>query len=212
MEIAYIIPITNALALHLVILSASIEQRNPRGPDDLTNSTHAAKFNESKVTSSSTHPINGQHPVGSDISSAAAFREKGYQPELTNKAASVPMALKPGTFPFGATNTASVPLSSAPGSEIDKTAFQSQHQFWPGRSFTDDSNVTEKLKDQELTIESGTISISSIYSQGLVYFLRFPLALYENNDFVSQISNWENEWKILLLCFNYTDLFWTYQY
>ena len=170
-----------------MILSASIEQRNLRGPEDFINSTqvtnigsnpliHAAKLNESKVTSSSALAINGQH-LESDVSSAAAFGEKDHQPDITDKAASVPMALRHGIFPFGGTSTASVPLSSTPASDIDKTASHPQHQFWPRGSCTADSNITDKLKDQELTIESGTISISSIYSQGLVFFLHFPLVL-----------------------------------
>lgn len=153
-------------------LSKPMPWRNPRGPEDFINSTqamnfgsnpliHAAKLNESNVTSSSALPINGQH-LESDVSSA------DHQPDSTNKAPSVPMALRPGIYPFGGTSSASVPLSSTPASDIDKTASQPQHQFWPRGSCTADSNVTDKLKDQELTIESGTISISSMYSQGLL--------------------------------------------
>nr|XP_027126609.1 transcription factor BIM1-like isoform X1 [Coffea arabica] len=159
-------------------LSKPMPWRNLRGPEDFINSTqvtnigsnpliHAAKLNESKVTSSSALAINGQH-LESDVSSAAAFGEKDHQPDITDKAASVPMALRHGIFPFGGTSTASVPLSSTPASDIDKTASHPQHQFWPRGSCTADSNITDKLKDQELTIESGTISISSIYSRGLL--------------------------------------------
>lgn len=96
------------------------------------------------------------------------FREKGHQPELKNNATSVPMPLRPSTFPFGGTSSISVPLSPTPGCGLE-TAAQPQLQFWPRGLFTADSHVTDQLKDQELTIESGTISISSVYSQGLVF-------------------------------------------
>ncbi|KAJ0604448.1 putative transcription factor bHLH family [Helianthus annuus] len=36
------------------------------------------------------------------------------------------------------------------------------------RSCTNDGTASDKLKDEEVTIESGTISISTIYSQGLL--------------------------------------------
>ncbi|KAL3512402.1 hypothetical protein ACH5RR_025119 [Cinchona calisaya] len=150
--------------------------RNPRAPEDFINSNHAtnigsnplihaAQFNESKVCNSPVLPMNGQHLVESDKSSGAAFREKGHQPELTNKAAAVPMQLRPSIFPFGGTSSASV---SMPVSDLDKSTAQLQPQFWPGGTFTADSNVTDKLKERELTIESGTINISSIYSQRLL--------------------------------------------
>lgn len=159
------------------------EQRNPRTPEDFINQTQptnigsgpalllAAKFDESKSGASPVLPINGQHLVESDMSSAASFREKVRQHEITNKAARVPvpvpLPLRTSILPFGAAGNTVLPPSSRPAADTEKPASQQpQSPFLPTGSCTADSAVSNKLKEQELTIESGTISISSIYSQG----------------------------------------------
>lgn len=166
--------------------SKLIPWRNPRTAEDFINQTQptnigsgpalllAAKFDESKSGATPVLPINGQHLVESDMSSAASLREKVRQHEITNKAAgvpvpvSVPLPLRTSIFPFGAASNTVLPPSSRPTADTEKPASQPQSLFWPTGSCTADSALFDKMKEQELTIESGTISISSIYSQGLL--------------------------------------------
>lgn len=172
--------LANALKVfRLVTLSHFMKQRNPRTPEDFINQTQptnissgpassmlAAKFEESKTGASPVLPINGQHLVESDISTA--FREKVQQPEITNKATSLPLPLRTSIFPFGGVSNTSFPTSSRPPSDTEKPTSQApQSPFWPSPgAFTSDNAVPDKVKDREITIESGTINISSIYSQG----------------------------------------------
>ncbi|CAI9113386.1 OLC1v1013979C1 [Oldenlandia corymbosa var. corymbosa] len=170
--------------------------RNPRAGEDLGNSNHAmklgsnpalmlpAKFEGGKVSSSPPRLINGHHlVVEPNLTNPSPFREK---PESTNTTASIPMSQGPSLFPFGGSSSAPVPLSSRPVSDAEQTASQPSPQFWPRDSFTADSTITDKLKDQELAIESGTISISSIYSQGL--FSKLTQALQSSGIDLSQAN------------------------
>ncbi|KAG8387947.1 hypothetical protein BUALT_Bualt02G0074200 [Buddleja alternifolia] len=105
------------------------------------------KFDENKAVTPNV-PINGQNLVDSDISSATTLKERVRQPDLTSKATAVihpPM--QPNVFSYGRTSIASDP---------DKTMTRPPSQ------------VRSTIKDQELAIESGTINISTVYSQGLL--------------------------------------------
>ncbi|KAI3463843.1 hypothetical protein Pfo_020506 [Paulownia fortunei] len=129
-------------------------------------SVFATKFDEDKAGVSPSLPINGQNLVDSDISTATTFKERGQQPELTSKAAPVHPPMQPNIFTFGRTSIAASPVSPKQASDTDKTMTWPPSQF---RSCTADcTGAGNKMKDQELTIESGTINISSVYSQGLL--------------------------------------------
>ncbi|KAJ6293731.1 hypothetical protein OIU76_021903 [Salix suchowensis] len=101
----------------------------------------AAKLDEKNITiSSSINPGGARNPDESDTSSA----------EIAGAAAQFPPRLA-----FDAENTETEP--------------QPQPQPWHAISCTSDGAVaSDKLKQQNLTVEGGTISISSAYSQGLL--------------------------------------------
>ncbi|KAK6153489.1 hypothetical protein DH2020_013128 [Rehmannia glutinosa] len=118
----------------------------------------ARKSEENKAGVSPSLPINGKNLVDSDISTATTFKERGQQPELTSK---VHPPMQPNIFTFGRTSIAASPVSPKQPSDTDKTT------TWPP-STPDCTASGNKTKDQELSIESGTINISSVYSQGLL--------------------------------------------
>ncbi|KAL1553393.1 transcription factor BIM1-like isoform X2 [Salvia divinorum] len=127
-------------------------------------SVYGKKFDESKAVVSPSLPISGQNRVDSDLSTATTLRERvGQPPESTSKAGTVHSPMQPNIFTLGS-RTTSIPASpispkQAPG--VEKTMTRPPSQV---RSCTTDNKITE----QELTIESGTINISSVYSQGLL--------------------------------------------
>lgn len=107
-------------------------------------------------------PPNRQNLVESEISTEDTLREMDNDHGLTNNALPLPVSVlqHPRFSPGGSGNTA----STLPPDTENRT---SQSRLWQSRSCTTDSTVaSDKLKDQELAIESGTISVSSVYSQG----------------------------------------------
>ncbi|KAL0424876.1 UNVERIFIED_CONTAM: Transcription factor BIM2, partial [Sesamum radiatum] len=128
-------------------------------------SVFATKFDENKAGASSSLPINGQNIVDSDIATATTFKERSQQPELTSKAAPVHLPIPPNIFSFGRTSIAASPVSLKQASDTDNRITWPPSQIQQNASCTADSN---KMKDGEPTIESGTINISSVYSQGLL--------------------------------------------
>ncbi|KAK4383338.1 Transcription factor BIM1 [Sesamum angolense] len=128
-------------------------------------SVFATKFDENKAGASSSLPINGQNIVDSDIATATTFKERSQQPELTSKAAPVHLPIPPNIFSFGRASIAASPVSPKQASDTDNRITWPPSQIQQNASCTADSN---KMKDGEPTIESGTINISSVYSQGLL--------------------------------------------
>ncbi|XP_024024836.1 transcription factor BIM1 isoform X1 [Morus notabilis] len=118
------------------------------------------KFEEKHISVSPTVPGSAQNPVESDTSTAT----------ITNKGLSFPMSLQPNFF-SPLRNGGEVPQApSSHPSAVENTSPQPQSQLCQTRSCTtvDGAVATDKLKEEELTIEGGTISISSAYSQGLL--------------------------------------------
>ncbi|XP_075490821.1 transcription factor BIM1-like isoform X1 [Primulina tabacum] len=145
----------------------------------------AARFEENKIRVSPAMPINGQNLVESDISTATTFKEKAQQPGLTSKAAPVHPPMQPSIFNLGRTSAVASPLSPQQASDMNKTTSWIPSHVLQNRSCTD-YWTRDKLKDQNLAIESGTISISSAYSQRLLSTL--TLALQESGIDLSQAS------------------------
>lgn len=123
-----------------------------------------AKFDENKTSVSPTVPINGQNLVELETKTATTSRER--EPALRTKTGPVPPTMQHNIFSFGRTSIAASPVSPTPAYDADKTASLPQSQFWQNRSCVNECTVADvRMKNQELTIESGTISISSVYSQ-----------------------------------------------
>ncbi|CAH1442916.1 unnamed protein product [Lactuca virosa] len=123
---------------------------------------YAPKVNENKCIDL---PKKGQNLFDSDMSSLETMKEIGQHPQLTNKGSPFPSPLQPNIYSPGCGSTsANAPIPPMVPDPVN-TSSHLQHS----RSCTSDCTLaTDKLKDQELTIESGTISISTIYSQGLL--------------------------------------------
>lgn len=131
---------------------------------------HAAKFDENKIGISATGPVNGQTLEPNRTSSV---KESSLSSELTNKAAT--LCMQPNTFPFRA-NTSIASLQSILAPDAGTLELKSQPQFSLSRSnMTNYAATDDKLKGREMSIESGTISISSVYSQRLLNTLKQTL-------------------------------------
>ncbi|PHT79575.1 hypothetical protein T459_17627 [Capsicum annuum] len=131
---------------------------------------HAAQFDENKIGISATGPVNGQTLEPKRTSSV---KERGQLSELTNKGTT--LCMQPNTFPFCA-NTSIASLQSTMAPDAVTLELKSQPQFSLSRSNVTNYAVTDhKLKGQEMSIESGTVSISSIYSQRLLNTLKQAL-------------------------------------
>ncbi|XP_062116863.1 transcription factor BIM2 isoform X2 [Humulus lupulus] len=120
----------------------------------------SAQFDEKHASVIPKAPGNAQHPVESDISTAT----------ITNKGMTIPMSLQPNFFTPVRNGGASSHAPSRLPSDLENTSSQPQSQLCQTRSCTtvDGAIASDKLKEEELTIEGGTISISTAYSQGLL--------------------------------------------
>lgn len=130
---------------------------------------YAAKLEEKNITISPTIAGSAQNPVESDMSSASTFKAMDHHPGMTNKTMPFPMSMQSNIFNPGRTGGAEAQLPPRLASDMENMATQSQPQTQTchTRSCTTDGVfASDKLKEQELSIEGGTISISSVYSQG----------------------------------------------
>ncbi|CAN4100354.1 unnamed protein product [Withania somnifera] len=131
---------------------------------------HAAKFDENKIGISATGPVNGQTLEPKRTSSV---KERNMVAELTNKA--TPLRMQPDPFPFCANNSIAS-LQSIREPDAGTLELKSQPQFSLSRSNIPNYAVTDdKIKGQQISIESGTVSISSVYSQRLLNTLKQAL-------------------------------------
>lgn len=116
------------------------------------------KFEEKHISASPAVPGSAQNPVESDTSTGT----------ITNKGMTFPISLQPNFF-SPVRNGSAVPRAP-PRHLLDvaNTSPQPQSQLCQTRSCTsvDGAVASDKLKEEELTIEGGSISISSAYSQG----------------------------------------------
>jgi hypothetical protein len=127
----------------------------------------AGKFDEKTVCVSPTIAGSAQHPVESDVSTVTTFKQMDHHPGITNKEMPFPMPLQSNFFTPVRTSAAVPELPPKLVSDGKDIPSLPQPQICQVRSCTTDGTATsDKLKEQELTIEGGTISISSVYSQG----------------------------------------------
>jgi len=128
----------------------------------------AANLDEKNITiSPSINPGGARNAVESNMSSASTFNAMDHHPNLgiTNKAMPFPISLQPNLFHPGRIAGAAAQFPPRLAFDAENTATQPQpcHAI----SCTSDGAVaSDKLKQQNLTVEGGTISISTAYSQG----------------------------------------------
>ncbi|XP_021616701.1 transcription factor BIM1 isoform X2 [Manihot esculenta] len=134
----------------------------------------AAKLGEENITVSPTILASTQNPVPVeyDMNSATTLKPLDRRPEIKNKAMPFPLSLQPNFFNSGASGRNGGAMAQIPPrlvSDAENKANQPKTQSLHIRSCTGEEVVAgDKLKEQELSIEGGTINISSVYSQGLL--------------------------------------------
>ncbi|KAK2663461.1 hypothetical protein Ddye_002035 [Dipteronia dyeriana] len=131
---------------------------------------YAAKFDEKTIAVSPVIPGTAQNPVDSEMSTATTFKLMDHQPGITNKSMPFPTSLQPNYFtPVRSGGVVAQLPPRLTTSDAENTTSQPQAQLCNIRSCTSDGVVaSDKLKEQELTIEGGTINISTAYSQRLL--------------------------------------------
>ncbi|CAI9754111.1 unnamed protein product [Fraxinus pennsylvanica] len=149
------------------IAESFIDHSRGMNPESNSASVFPSKFDENKTFASPTIPINGQNLV--ELETKTATNSKEREPSLrTKRAPDLPTMLH-NIVSFGSTSIASYPVSPTPASDEDRTATWLQSQFLQNRSRETECIVADdKMKNQELTIESGTIGISTVYSRELL--------------------------------------------
>ncbi|RVX06529.1 hypothetical protein CK203_023740 [Vitis vinifera] len=113
--------------------------------------------------------VNAQNPVESDFGTAAAYNVMDNTPGPASQA--VPLNMPLQTNMFTHVGRSDIPTQSLHGSvsDVENIASQPLPHFSHGRLCTTDCAVPSNAvnEPEELTIESGTVSISSAYSQGV---------------------------------------------
>lgn len=131
----------------------------------------ASKVDEKNITiSPTTH--GGIHNVESGLSTTTAMKTIDHPSGITNKAFPSPISSQPNfltSTQIGGLGGAVSQLRRRLSSDAENTNYQ------PSVESQTMTSTSEKLKEKELTIEGGAISISSVYSQGLLDTLTHAL-------------------------------------
>lgn len=126
----------------------------------------ATKFDEANTNISSTMPRGGQGLSEYEISTADTVREMGHHRVLANGGMTLHVPPQQTMYSHKGSSSAAVTLPPRVASNTEIRTSHPHPQVWQSKpSTTESTTVREKIKDQEMTIESGTISISSVYSK-----------------------------------------------
>ncbi|XVE54650.1 hypothetical protein DITRI_Ditri03aG0099100 [Diplodiscus trichospermus] len=129
----------------------------------------SAKFDEKNITVAPTIPGIAQNPIESDMNTATTFRAIELCPGMTNKTMPFPVSLQPGFFTSAQSIVEAAQRPPRLPADAENNASQPQSVLCnAGSCATNGAIPSEKLKEQEMAIEGGTVSISSAYSQGLL--------------------------------------------
>ncbi|KAJ8752367.1 hypothetical protein K2173_004003 [Erythroxylum novogranatense] len=121
-----------------------------------TGSVAATKLNEKSMAVSACIPGD----VSNQAEAAVNFKPLDHHPGITNRAVPFPVSLPQNFCPTRSSITQFPPRL---GSEFE--ILENQHQAQLGHTRT---VAADKMKQEDLTIEGGTISVSSVYSRGLL--------------------------------------------
>ncbi|KAL5064920.1 hypothetical protein RYX36_026657 [Vicia faba] len=150
------------------------ESFQPRGTNSGSNPSPTLLFAskiEEKIPISPTIPASTPN-VESGLSTAAAFKTIDHQSGIMNKTFQIPTSSQPNIFPstqISGSGGAVSQLRHRLASDAENIIYQ------PSVETQTMTSTNEKLKEKELTIEGGAISISSVYSQGLLDTLTHAL-------------------------------------
>ncbi|KAF8037481.1 hypothetical protein BT93_B0391 [Corymbia citriodora subsp. variegata] len=125
----------------------------------------AAKVDENNIAMAPAIFRSAPNPLEPEMGSVTAFKSVEHHPGMTNRAVPFPMSLQPNI-----SNCVRGSGAVARGDpNLENKASQPLTQISRIKSLTNECSAsTDKLKEEELTIEGGTISISNVYSQGLL--------------------------------------------
>lgn len=141
------------------------DQSQDQTNDNVPKMAFAAKFDENGINFSSSNPMNAQKATKYDMKTITNLTATNHHFGLTNHSPSMQTNI---FMPGGNAGTVS-PTPTKPASDVQNTISQPQFQFWQGMPRTPDcDSAIKKLKEQDLTIESGVISISTVYSRELL--------------------------------------------
>lgn len=125
----------------------------------------AAKVDENNIAMAPAILGSAKNPLEPEMGSATAFKSVEHHPGVTHRAAPFPMSLQRN---ISNCVRGSGAVARA-GPNLENQTSQPLTQISRIKSLTNEcSALTDKLKEEELTIEGGTISISNVYSQGLL--------------------------------------------
>ncbi|KAL2572574.1 hypothetical protein AAZV13_17G075300 [Glycine max] len=151
------------------------ETFQPRGTDNGSSPSptllFASKVDEKNITISQTIPGSTQN-VESGLSSATTPKTMDHHAGMMNKAFPIPIPSQLNFFTptqIGGPGGVVSQLTHRSASDAEKTKYQ------PSVECQTMTATNEKLKEKELTIEGGAISISSVYSKGLLHTLTHAL-------------------------------------
>ncbi|KAJ7978784.1 Transcription factor like [Quillaja saponaria] len=129
----------------------------------------ATRTDEKNIDISSTIPERGQNRVESDLSTATAFKAIEHRAGITKKAVPLPLSVQPNFLTSVGSGGAVSQLPPRLASDAEYTMSQPQSHLRNINSCaTEVTAANDNLKQNELTIEGGTISISNVYSKGLL--------------------------------------------
>ncbi|WJX90126.1 hypothetical protein P8452_72057 [Trifolium repens] len=134
------------------------------GPNPSPTLLFASKIDEKNTTISPTIH-GGAHNMESGLTTPTAFKTMDHQSGIMNKALPIPISSQPNFFTssqIGGSGGAVSQLRHRLTSDAENTIYQ------PSVETQAMTSTSEKLKEKELTIEGGAISISSVYSKGLL--------------------------------------------
>ncbi|XP_008453321.2 transcription factor BIM1 [Cucumis melo] len=171
-EMAKLVPLRNNQR------SADVYNDQPRGisSGSVPALVLAAKFIEKNSPLSPIVPGSSHNAVDSDTSSASTLKAVDHHSGRTSNALPFPMSMPPKL----SASTRDGNLVPQPPKQLssgtDHSSLRPEIRSCEARCYNSDVAVASEMqKEQDLTIEGGTINISSIYSQGLLNTLTHAL-------------------------------------
>ncbi|KAJ4961815.1 hypothetical protein NE237_021725 [Protea cynaroides] len=127
----------------------------------------AGKFDDNNAVISPTMLPNAQNVVESELSTGAAYRQMDHHPGLANKSVPLPIPMQPTMFTSVGQSCVLAQLPLRPMSDAENMSTQPQSRLWQNKPSCMTTGNTPN-EQEDLTVEGGTINISSVYSERLL--------------------------------------------